>query len=223
MKNLFRLAVVLPLMLVFSCKTTTVVDDFSSFKEAILTGMVYNSNSIPCVGAVLRVDDKKEAYTADINGRFVIPNLKRGEHLIHVSKDNHEPELVELDFSDRRQVLYVRLTSNESLLNWAEEALDELRWDEAKDFIMRSLAVEPENAHALTLLGALYYRTGRFEDSLEQWQTLIEMGHRSPHLYLLIANTYEYGLKSPKEAHPWLERYLENHEAPEIRARLPSR
>jgi len=223
MKKLFRLAIVLPLLLVFSCETTTIVDDFSSFKEAILMGMVYNSSSIPCVGAVLRVDDAKETYAADINGRFVIPNLKRGRHLIHVTKDGHEPELVTLDFSDRRQILYVRLISNESLLDWAEGALDELRWNEAEIFIMRSLAVEPKNTHALTLLGALYYRTERFEDSLEQWQTLIEMGHRSPHLYLLIANTYEYGLKSPEKARPWLKRYLESHEAPEIRARLPSR
>jgi len=217
--NSFIIVLLLPLVL--SC-STTVVDDFSSFKRATLMGMVYSSRSIPCAGAVLRVNDEKRTYTADINGRFVIPDLKRGRHLLDVANDGHEPEVITLDFSDRRQILYIRLISNESLLSWAEEALDELRWKEAEDFIMRSLAIEPENTQALTLLGALYYRTERFEDSLEQWHTLIEKGHRSPYLYLLIANTYEYGLESPKEALPWLERYLESHEAPEVRARLLS-
>ncbi|CAD7837555.1 hypothetical protein S1OALGB6SA_870 [Olavius algarvensis spirochete endosymbiont] len=214
------LIIALLLLLIFSCEST-LVDEFSVFEEATLMGMVYNSRSSPCVGAALRVDDEKGVYTSDINGRFVIPKLKRGRHLIHISNDGHEPEVVTLNFSDRRQILYIRLTSNESLLDWAEEALDELRWEEAEDFIMRSLAVEPEGTRAITLLGALYYRTEEFEDSLKQWQLLIEKGHRSPYLYLLIANTYEYGLESPEEARPWLERYLENHEAPEVRARLP--
>jgi len=216
MKFLPHLAIIL---LSFSCRST-VVEDFSSFKEAPLMGMVYSSRSIPCVGAVLQVDEK--VYTADINGRFVIPNLKRGKHQIEVSKEGYEPEIISLDFSDRRQILYVRLISNESLLDWAEESLDELRWSESEDLIMRSLAIEPDNTRALTLLGALYYRMERFEDSLKQWERLIERGYRSPYLYLLIANTYEYGLKSPEEARPWLERYLESHEAPEVRARLPA-
>lgn len=53
-----------------------------------------------------------------------------------------------------------------SLLQQAHLALDQSRLDEARGLYGRALAREPQNAEAITHLGAILYREGRVDDAL---------------------------------------------------------
>jgi tetratricopeptide (TPR) repeat protein len=189
------------------------------FDSAPLVGMVYDQEQKPCAAALLTVDGEEGPRT-DINGRFVIDALERGEHRIVVSKEGFEPLEVPLSFVDRTQVLYLRVFSFGQLLRGAEEPLDRGKLQEADGLLRRAEALNAEDPVGLYLRAVYFLRLEDTEQAVSLLQKILAHGQRLPAVLLTLADIYQYRLEDPAQAAGFLREYLRTEDDPDIRARL---
>ena len=57
----------------------------TDFAKAHLEGMIYDYHNNPCAGVEISVDNTP-ASVSDVNGRFTLYNLSRGNHTVRISK-----------------------------------------------------------------------------------------------------------------------------------------
>ena len=105
--------------------------DGLAFDAAPLFGMVYDEENQPCAGVRLAVDGR-EGPLSDVRGRFVVPDLARGEHQLVARKDGYEDLAVSIAFLERTDVLHLSMTSFDQLLGMAQEALRDARFGDAE-------------------------------------------------------------------------------------------
>ncbi len=192
-----------------------------NFKTADIHGMVYDTENRPCQGAKINLDGEAGiTVISDVNGRFTLPHISGGKHTVTTKKTGFENEVFDFEYTSRKQVLYIRLISLDTLLSNAEKALDALEWQWAEDSLTRAAVIDPDDSRYLLLRGALSYRLDNPKTALEYWLRLHSKGHRDPYLYLIIADAYQYGLDSPGDARIWLEKYLSSRDDEEVRERL---
>jgi tetratricopeptide (TPR) repeat protein len=220
MKRL-RLQVLLALVLALSLSSCVSYRErrLREFESATLVGMVYDQEQKPCAAALITVDGK-EGPTTDINGRFVIDALERGDHLIRVSKEGFEPLEVPLSFVDRTQVLYLRVVSLGQLLREAEEALDRRKLQEADGLLRRAEALDPEDPVGLYLRAVYFLKLDDTEQAIGLLQKILARGQRAPAILLSLADIYQYHLQDAAQAASFLREYLRTEDDPDIRARL---
>lgn len=93
------------------------------FRRATLSGLVADSRGRPVTGALVELDGRRSQITGS-DGRFAFDRVRRGTRRISVRRRGFEPARVELSFSDRRELAYVRLVSRQELLARAGDALE---------------------------------------------------------------------------------------------------
>jgi tetratricopeptide (TPR) repeat protein len=189
------------------------------FASSPLVGMVYDLDQKPCAGALITVDGQEGPRT-DINGRFVIDALRRGEHLIGVSKQGYEPLQAALSFQDRTQVLYLRVTSLGQLLREAEEALDRRRFQEADDLLRRAEALNAEDPVGMYLRAVYFLKRENTEEAIGLLEKIRAQGQKAPAILLSLADIYQYRLQDLPRAVFYLRQFLDAEDNPEVRARL---
>ena len=116
-------------------------------------------------------------------------------------------ELV-MEFIDRTQVLYLKVTSAEQLHALAESALDQRRLDEADRFLRRAEIVDPADPVAQFLRAVLFLKRREPGEAARVLEGLIAAGHREPAVHLALADLYQYDLREPSRAAPHLREYL---------------
>ncbi len=216
-----RLPVLLVLLLVLSSSSCVSYRErrLREFRSATLVGMVYDQDQRPCAAAQLTIDGRKGPQT-DINGRFVIDALERGDHRIGVSKEGFEPLETLVSFVDRTQVLYLRVVSFNQLLRQAEEALDRRKLQVADGFLRRAETLNAEDPVGLYLRAVYFLRLEDTEQAIGLLQKILARGQRLPAVLLTLADIYQYRLKDDAQATGYLREYLRTEEDPDIRARL---
>ncbi len=220
MKRL-RMPVLLVLLLALSLSSCVSYQErrLREFNSAPLVGMVYDQEQKPCVAALISVDGREGPRT-DINGRFVIDALQRGDHRLKVSKEGFEPLEVPLSFVDRTQVLYLRVVSFNQLLRQAEEALDRRKLQEADGLLRRAEALSAEDPIGLYLRAVYFLRLEDIEQAIGLLQKILARGQRLPAVLLSLADIYQYRLQDAAQAADYLRQYLRAEDDPDIRARL---
>jgi len=193
----------------------------TSFRTAPLFGMVYDHDQRAVPGALVLVDGE-EGPRSDINGRFVLRSLARGEHVIEVRKDGYEGMRAPIEFLSRTQALYLKVISLEQLLRKAEDELEARRFDEARELLERASAVNPVDPVLLYLSSLNYRERGEPGAAVEPLQQVLQLGYRQPVVYLTLADIYQFELEDPAAAALYLERYLRVRRDPEIEGRLQS-
>ncbi len=118
----FYSAIFLSILIFISCATTKKKSS-DDFTEAPLFGMVYDYDNRPCSEALIIIDDNDEVMS-DINGRFIIGVLSRGNHIVTAKKEGYETLSFSFSFLNRTQVLYLRMISFLQLLVEIENAID---------------------------------------------------------------------------------------------------
>jgi hypothetical protein len=90
------------------------------FEKAPLFGMMYDEENQPCAGVRLTVDGARSendtGLVTDIRGRFMLPALTRGEHVLGARRPGYEDLSVTIVFLNRTDVLFLRMTSFGQLL-----------------------------------------------------------------------------------------------------------
>lgn len=92
------------------------------FRRAPLVGVVSDSEGRPVSGAEVALDGRRAALTG-MDGRFTFSRVRRGQHEVRARRAGFEEARVELAFTDRRQIAYVRLISKDHLI---ERAVDHI-------------------------------------------------------------------------------------------------
>jgi hypothetical protein len=121
------------------------------FRRALLVGIVANSAGRPVAAAEVEIDGRR-AVSTGVDGRFGIPNVRRGRHRIRVRSEGYEPATLELEFADRRQIAYIRLISRGALIDRAVDALAAGRLAQAGELLSRAAALQDPSTDADVLL-----------------------------------------------------------------------
>jgi tetratricopeptide (TPR) repeat protein len=211
------LLLLLPILLC-SCATkdkTTVYD----FQAAPLFGMIYDHDNTPCSNVRTRIDGT-DGPVSDINGRFIVQSLSRGEHHIVFTKEGYETESLTFQFLNINQVLYVRMISFEQLLEKVEDAIEYQRWEEGEELLQRAEQIKQNNPLARYLHAILLKEKGNAEKAVKILLGILHSGFKGPYVYLALGDLYQYRLQNIPEAARYLEEYLELEVNREVQKRL---
>lgn len=205
-------------LLTVSCASQKARDGLA-FDAAPLFGMVYDEENQPCAGVRLSVDGS-EGPLSDLRGRFVVPDLARGEHRLVARKDGYEDLAVSLVFLNRTDVLHLRMTSFDQLLGMAQEALRDARFSDAEASLLRAERLDPSDAVLRYLFALHAYKTGQFSAAVGHLAAIMSAGGKQPAVLLFLADIYEQNLGDRAKAIENLEAYLVLRGDPDVEQRL---
>ncbi|MFP4364414.1 MAG: hypothetical protein ACLFR1_11180 [Spirochaetia bacterium] len=201
--------------------TRQIPAELSESEEAPLFGMIYDAYNEPCPDASIIIDQQEAAVT-DINGRFTISSLARGEHIIRIVKEGYEPIDVRFLFLNRNQVFHAQVFSFRYILDKAEESLETENWAQCRWFLQRAEAIFPEDPELVYLQGLYFFNTERYDQALTVLQPLTQRERSSAFVHLLLSDIYQYGLEDTQSAAEHLEAFLQLRGSREIEERLAS-
>lgn len=217
-KKVFKL-IVIGLTLSFSSCLTKDAATFNENGEAPLFGMVYDFNNQPCSGALIILDDEEGPQT-DINGRFVIGYLPGGEHKVQVKKEGYEELTTIFKFSNKDQVLYLRIISFNQLLRKTEYALEKKRLKETGELLKRVEAINSDDPVAMYLKAIYLMECRKPEEAVTILNKILDKGYSEPVIYITLADIYQYRINDAKKALSNLEKHLQIQRSDKIEKRL---
>jgi hypothetical protein len=181
--------------------------------------MIYDTENQPCAGVQLAVDGTDGPMT-DIRGRFVIPELSKGDHSVVAKKEGYETLAVSISFLARTDVLHLEMTSFSQLLALAQASFRDTHWNEGEGFLLRAERLDHTDAVLRYLFAVCAYRTGDCAMAIEYLNAIRAGGREEPAVLLLLADIYEKGLEDPEKAIASLEAYLKLRDDPDAKRRL---
>lgn len=216
----FVAAIFLPLaaVMLFSCVSAKAKNP-RAFMSAPLYGMIYDLGNQPVGNVLLSVDGKK-GPRSDVTGRFVIPDLERGDHTITAAKDGYEDLAIRLSFLDDTQILYMQMRSAQQLVSLAEKMIEEKEWARARSCLDRAAKVNSKDPVYRYVSAILDYYQGKSESAEKILRSLLDAGYSQPAVYLFLADLYQYRLNKPAAAAAELRTYLELRSDPAVKKRL---
>jgi len=177
------------------------------FADAPLFGMVYDVDNQPCSDALIFIDNEEGPQT-DINGRFVIGYLPGGEHKVQVKKDGYEELIANFKFSNKNQVLYLRVISFNQLLRKTEYALEKKRLKETGELIQRVEAIDADHPVAMYLKAVYLMECRKPEEAVIILNKILAKGYEEPVVYITLADIYQYRIDDAGKAVFYLEESL---------------
>jgi len=215
-------ALLLGSLLLAGCATGG--SDARAFEKAPLFGMMYDEENQPCAGVKLAVDgamnQKDTGLVTDIRGRFLLPDLARGEHVLVATKEGYEPLRLKIVFLNRTDVLFLRMVSVGQLLAKAEKSLEERKWDEAESLLARAEKLDAGDSALCFLRAVKAYRTGEFTAAVDLLNGILDKGVKEPSIYLFLADIYQENLDDPRKAIEYLDAYLSRRADSDAEKRL---
>jgi len=183
----------LTILLVASCKTGRPIKRLSN--EGFMYAMIYDYDNSPVPGVAVHIEGKK-IVDSDIQGRFILEQVKRGEYRIMLAKRGYET-LEEVFTYDPMQVLYFKMISSSQLLALAETALDSAEFGRAESYLNRALLIEPGRPDMLFLKSIVYYLQARHAEASAILEDLIRSGSADPSVSRLLEM-----IRQPQEPEP---------------------
>lgn len=206
---------ILSIFLLSACATTARKHE----KLPPLYGIIFDQENRPVADAELSLDGNYAA-TSDVHGHFSLLDVKKGDsHVIQVSKKGYERVEVEISYVDAAQVLYVSMHSADQLIAKAEQAIKEKDWKAAESFLARA---EKTGAEAVSLSYLKAVLAMERKDIAMAEAILLGMvagGSDEPHVFLFLADIYQYAIKDNDKAREYLSRFLKFRSDPEVEAR----
>jgi tetratricopeptide (TPR) repeat protein len=143
--------------------------------EGLMYAMIYDHDNTP-VNAVTVYINGRKTVTSDIQGRFIMDRMRKGEYTIKLTKKGYET--LEDAFSfDPLQVLYFKMISTAQLVVLAETALENAEYNIAENYINRALLLEPNQSHILFLKSIILYLQSRYIEAIVILENLIKSGN----------------------------------------------
>ncbi len=136
-------------------------------QPAPLHGVIYDASGAPLGWVELQVDEGPPVYS-DIHGRFSLPPLTAGSYTVKAGRKGYETLTSEVAFTNRSDVLYLRLRSVDELSVQVQEALDRGRTARAIELLEAGLPANPEDEQLRFLLALTYARIGDVDGALSE-------------------------------------------------------
>jgi hypothetical protein len=108
--------------------------DHASGSNGVLSGMVYDYENRPVYGYEITLHPFRKTVT-DINGHFSFPDTRFGTHRIEGKKNAFCPSDVSVEFLDPRQIVYLRVPSNDWVYCKIDGELASCQYDEAREHL----------------------------------------------------------------------------------------
>jgi len=166
--------VLLGAVLLVSCKGTPM----SLTNEGIMYGMIYDFDNTPVSAVTVYINDKKVA-DSDIQGRFILDKMEKGEYTVKLTKRGYET-FEEHFYYEPLQVLYFKIINTSQLVALAETALDNGEFSAAENYVNRALVIEPNRPDILFLKSIACYLQSRNDEAAAILENLIKSGNTEP-------------------------------------------
>ena len=180
-------------LLAFSCKTA----EFG-YKVFDINGMVYDFSNRPLANCEISLGSKGLNSTSDINGRFSIRGVPLGNYTLTVQKEGYEKYTEVFFIRQRGQIIYVRLPSQNQLLDLVDEALTANNFILAEELAERAYRIDSGNIEALFYYATVKYRRRDYEAALMFLEAACELGSKDPYIDKFMAL-----LKEVHDADSW--------------------
>jgi tetratricopeptide (TPR) repeat protein len=183
---------VLSLVLIFfvlpmsgSCKTA----EFG-FRVTDVHGMIYDFSNRP-VGYCEITLGKKLKSTSDINGRFSLPKVALGNYALEINKTGFESYSEEVTIRERGQVIYIRLPSQNQLLDLVDEALVSNNIPAASELAERAYRIDPNSVETLFYLASIKFRQHDYDAAIAFLENAKSLGSKDQYIEKFILQLKE--------------------------------
>jgi len=164
-------------LLAFSCKTA----EFG-YKVFDINGMVYDFSNRPLANCEISLGSKGLNSTSDINGRFSIPRVPIGSYTLTVSKDGYEKYSEVFFIRQRGQIIYVRLPSQNQLIDLVDEALSANNIPLAEELAERAWRIDPNNIETLFYYATVKFRQRDYDGAMDFLEAALSLGSKDPYV-----------------------------------------
>jgi tetratricopeptide (TPR) repeat protein len=121
--------------------------------------------------------------TTDINGRFTFPRVSLGTYTITGKKTGFESYSEQIIIKDIGQIVYIRMPSQNQLLNLVDEALTANNLTLAEETVERAYQIDENNIEMLFYYATVKFRQRRYGNAMDYLETAIDLGSKD--LYVL--------------------------------------
>jgi len=149
------------ILFALSCKTA----EFG-FRVFDVNGMIYDFSNRPVANCEISLGGRRFMSTSDINGRFTIPRVPLGNYTLTVNKDGYERYSEDFPIMQKGQIIYVRLPSQNQLLDMVDEALTANNFLLAEEMAERAYLIDPNNVEMLFYFAAVKYKQRDYNGAL---------------------------------------------------------
>ena len=163
-KTRICLMIIIFIVLMGSCRTA----EFG-FKVVDISGMVYDFSNRPVAHFEVVLDRKfsrKYKGSTDINGRFTLFKVPVGIYTLIGSKKGYEHYFDELNIKQKGQIIYIRIPSQNQLLNMVDEALVANDFTLAEETAERAFRIDNNNIEMLFYCATVAFRQNQFDKAI---------------------------------------------------------
>ena len=164
------------LILPVSCKTFKL-----GFKTFDIHGMIYDFSNRPVAHCEISLE-KKYIISSDINGRFTLPKVAAGTYTITGYKKGFEIYSSEVSIRGKGEIIYIRLPSQNQLLNLLDEALTANDLTAAEELAERSYQIDENNLETLFYYAAVKFRQKDYSKALSFLEKARQLGSKDPYI-----------------------------------------
>ena len=175
-KHFYTISVFINITFLCSCAT-----DVFNIKKVDVNGMIYDFANRPISFCEITLDGFYAGST-DINGRFTMSRIKPGTYIITGQKAGYETYQDTIAISDPGQIVYIRIPSQNQLLNLADEALTVMNLAIADEYIQRAYEIDNTNIEMLFYYATLKFRQQKYEEAIAFLETAKELGSRDAYI-----------------------------------------
>jgi len=175
-KRLYTISVFFCIAFLCSCAT-----DASKQETVDVNGMIYDFANRPVPSCEIILDDLYTGST-DLNGRFTLFKIPQGTYKITGQKAGYETYHDEITISELGQIIYIRIPSQNQLLNLADDALTVMNLAIAEEYIQRAYEIDSTNIEMLFYYATLKFRQHKYEEAIIFLETAKELGSRDVYI-----------------------------------------
>ena len=142
-----------------------------------ISGMVYDFSNRPVPNYEISLGKIFKGST-DINGRFTLPKVPLGTYKIAGSKNGFENYFDEVIVKGRGQIIYIRIPSQNQLLNLVEDALVANDFILAEEMAERAYQIDKNNIEMLFYYATVSFRQRRYTNAIVFLESAINLGSK---------------------------------------------
>jgi len=178
-------------------------------KTVDVNGMIYDFTNRPVAYCLITMN---EHFTnnlfigdTDINGRFTLSKIPFGTYTISGYKSGYEMYQETVTIMDRGQIIYIRIPSQNQLLNLVDEALTAMNFEAAEEYIQRAYQIDKNNIEMLFYYATIKFRQNDYEEAIRYLTTAKELGSRDVYIDRFLSILME--LRGPQNEEIYEENY----------------
>jgi len=174
-------------VLLASCKTAEL-----GFKVINVSGMIYDFSNRPVQDCEVSLG-RWHKTTTDINGRFTLPKIGYGTYTVTGKKNGFETYSEKLVIKDPGQIIYIRIPSQNQLLNLVDEALTVGNFALAEETAERAYQIDKNNIEMLFYYATVKFRQREYDNAVYFLEAAKNLGSKDLYIDKFLTQLKSFG------------------------------